>query len=403
MTSQGAAQARGENVARVIDGAGATSTHRRRIACVLGAPPTARTLAGGDRHEFEVWQRWAARPDVEMHVVACWTGAQLAQTLGYDLPITLTESHASGIGALRLGYIARCLRALRRLPEVGRIDMVYAGSPFFYDVLPAVAAKIQGRTRRIIVPFYHVTPPPTNRTGNPLANLLAWIEQRVMLRLIARYADVVLVAYAGARDDLIRNGIAPTAIVTTGMGARPGLAAKAPPRFDAICIGRFTPAKGIVDLLDAWAVLRARFQPHDSRSSAVRCPASTSPARSNGVRSRPRCRYSSAPPMMRCESSSARRGPTSPRARKRGTGSRSARRSRPVCPCINFDVPAFAAVFPLGRHTARGTSAEALAQAVREVLTDEALYRRLHDEACSWRYPSWDEVADKLWCECVEA
>jgi len=403
VTSQGAAQARGENVARVIDGAGATSTHRRRIACVLGAPPTARTLAGGDRHEFEVWQRWAARPDVEMHVVACWTGAQLAQTLGYDLPITLTESHASGIGALRLGYIARCLRALRRLPEVGRIDMVYAGSPFFYDVLPAVAAKIQGRTRRIIVPFYHVTPPPTNRTGNPLANLLAWIEQRVMLRLIARYADVVLVAYAGARDDLIRNGIAPTAIVTTGMGARPGLAAKAPPRFDAICIGRFAPAKGIVDLLDAWAVL-ARMLPAARLALVGGEMPGFDVAREIERRSlAPAVQIFIGPSddEVRELISVSRTYITA--SREEGYGLAVGEALAAGLPCITFDVPAFAAVFPLGRHTARGTSAEAFAQAVREVLTDEALFRRLQGEASSWHYTSWDEVADQLWCECVEA
>jgi len=387
----------------VSEGDGATSTHLRRIACVLGAPPTARTLAGGDRHEFEVWQRWAARPDVEMHVIACWTGAQLAENLGYHLPLMLTESRASGIGALRLGYIARCLRALRRLPEVGHLDAVYAGSPFFYDVLPAVAAKIQGRTKRIIVPFYHVTPPPTNRTGNPLANLLAWIEQRVMLRLIARYADVVLVAYAGARDDLIRNGIAPTAIVTTGMGARAGLAAKAPPQFDAICIGRLTPAKGIIDLLDAWAILR-RAVP------AARLALVGGEMPGFDV-AREIQRHSLAPAVqifigpsddeVRELMSASRTFITA--SKEEGYGLAVGEALAAGLPCITFDVPAFAAVFPLGRHTARGTSAEALAQAIREVLTDEALYRRLHDEACSWRYSSWDEVADELWCECVEA
>jgi glycosyltransferase involved in cell wall biosynthesis len=360
-------------------------------------------LAGGDRHEFEVWQRWAVRPDVEMHVVSCWTGAQLAQNLGYDLPITLTESRASGIGALRLGYIARCLRALRRLPEAGRFDAVYAGSPFFYDVLPAVAAKVQGRARRIIVPFYHVTPPPTTRTGNPTANVLAWIEQRIMLRLIARYADVVLVAYDGARDDLIRNGITPTAIVTTGMGARAGLAPKSPPQFDAICIGRFTPAKGIVDLLDAWAVLQRTLPAARLALVGGEMPG-FDVAREIERRSlAPAVQIFIGPSdeEVRELVSASRTFITA--SKEEGYGLAVGEALAAGLPCTTFDVPAFAAVFPLGRHAARGTSAEALAQAAREVLTDEALYRRLHDEACSWRYPSWDEVADKLWYECVEA
>jgi glycosyltransferase involved in cell wall biosynthesis len=378
------------------------SAQRWRIACVLGAPPTARTLAGGDRHEFEVWQRWAARPDVEMHVVACWTGAQLAERLGYRIPCTLTESRASGIGALRLGYLARCVRALRRLPEIGQLDAVYAGSPFFYDVLPAVAAKIQGRARRIIVPFYHVTPPPTTRTGNPLANVLAWVEQRIMLRLIARYADTVLVAYAGARDDLIRNGVAPQAIVTTGMGAREGLAAKTPPEYDAICIGRFTPAKGIVTLLEAWAQVQRALP--GARLALV---GGDMPGFDIG---REIARRSLAPCVC------AYLGPSDQDVRElvsasrifitasneEGYGLAVGEALAAGLPCVTFDVPAFAAVFELGRHTAPGESAQALAQAALEVLTDEALYARLHDEARSWRYPSWDEVADALWSECLE-
>jgi glycosyltransferase involved in cell wall biosynthesis len=383
----------------------------------LGAPPTARTFAGGDRHAFEVWQRWSEHPDVQLTVIACAAGAQMAADFGHHFDVTLTETKPSDVGALRLGYIGRFVGALRRVRNMTPVDVVYAETPYFYDVLPAVAAKRWSKARRMIVTFFHLTPPPASRSGNPLVNAMAWIEQRVMVWFIARYADKVIVADSDVRDELVRQGIKPSSIVITRMGAQAVQAAKPAAartpdasqtvpnttRYDAISVGRLAPAKGIGMLLDAWAIV-ARERP----GAMLALVGGEMPGFDADYEVRRRALQEAANIIRGASDTHLSELMTASTifitaSTEEGYGMAVGEALAFGLPCVTFDLPAFRAAFPFGRHVARQRTADALARAAIDLLADPDLRERLSaDVKREWRYPSWDDVASSLWRECIQ-
>ncbi len=373
-----------------------------RIACFLGQPATAQTLSGGDRHAFEVWARWAARPDVELQVIACHAGAALAESFGHRFKTTRTESKPSTIGRFRFGYVGRCLRALRQVKQLRDIDLVYSETPFFYDVLPAIAAKFSGRARRVVVPLYHLTPPPALRSGNGFVNLMAWLEQRIMLRLIAGFADSVLVAYPAMIEQLVKNGIPRQRIVVSGMGALSGLPPKSPAEFDAISVGRLAPAKGIEALLDAWVFVQ-RERPGATLALVGGDMPGFDVDREIERRSLQRCvsvhRAVSDQRLLELMRASSTFITAST---EEGYGIAVGEALAAGLPCVTFDLPVFRVVFPYGRLAADEGTAEGLGRAALQLMSDLGLRARLRDEAARcWRHPSWDEVADALWSACL--
>jgi glycosyltransferase involved in cell wall biosynthesis len=359
-------------------------------------------VAGGDRHAFEVWQRWAARPDAELRVIACYAGAQMAAAFGYRFDCTLTETKASDVGALRLGYIGRCLGALRCTRALVPGDVVYAETPYFYDVLPAVFAKRWGKARHMIVAFFHLTPPPSVRSGNPLVNAMAWLEQRLTMRLIVRHADKVIVADDAVRGQLVRHGIPAHALVVTRMGAQPTQSVTSPPLYDAISVGRLAPAKGIATLLDAWSIVTRERPGAMLALVGGEMPGFDADAevRRRGLQEHVRIiRGASDAALAQLLGASTIFVTAST---EEGYGMAVGEALAAGLSCVTFDLPAFRAAFPFGRHVAPDASAGGLARATIELLANADLRQRLAaDVKRGWHYPSWDDVASSLWYECV--
>lgn len=372
------------------------------IVCFFSQPPTSRTISGGDRHALEVWSRWVARPNVELRVVACRTGAELAAHFGHRFEYVFTDARPTSIGALRLGYIARCWRALRRGLVLEDADVIWAETPFFYDVWPAVVAKLRHRGRRLIVPLYHLIPPPTARQGNLLVNILAWLEQRVTLPFIARFADAILVAIPQTRDELVRLGIAPAKIVLTRMGVLAGESQAVTSRFDAIAVGRLAPAKGVSTLLDAWACLQRE------RPGAVLALVGGDMPGFDVEAEISRRSLSQCVRVIRGASDAQLRdllGASTifiSASTEEGYGLAMAEALDAGLPCAAFDIPAFHAAFPAGILYAQGDRADDLARAAERLLADAELRRRLKDGFAKQRVRvTWDDVARELWSECI--
>lgn len=374
------------------------------VSCFYSGTIAPRTITGGDRHGLEVWSAWSARGDCDLRVYTSYWGRELIQGFGYPLRTATTENAPSAIGPSRLGYLQRFLKAFRAALRAPRVDVAYAASPYFYDIVPAVALKLRARAR-MIVALFHLIPPPWRRTGSLAINTMAWIEQRTMLWFVKHFADRIVVDNEELVKDLTALGIPRERIVLSPMGIRempPMNGAMPTPQFDAVYVGRLAGPKGVPGLISAWKDVVAAL-PHaklalvgnnevafDAQKLVDEAGLSDSIQIFLGLDDE------------NVRKMLARSKTFITGSLEEGYGLSVLEALAAGLPCITFDIPAFREAFPTGRYAADSFQYPALARAAIRVLSDEALQEQLRAqirERVTIR--TWPQIASELWKTCV--
>lgn len=157
-----------------------------------------------------------------------------------------------------INYLARIYhsyRALDRL-ECEQLKVIYSSTNIFPDIIPAYLYKKHYPQTKWIARIHHLTPPPYQRTGNPLTNILIYPLQRLSLKMIRRQADLILVLNNTLREKLLRQGFPKNKTKVSGAGIdfqqiqnyQPSSA----DQFTGAFVGRLHPSKGIFDLPEIW-------------------------------------------------------------------------------------------------------------------------------------------------------
>ncbi len=232
------------------------------------------TLGGDTRILLEVVRRWAAWGAVRATIV---TSARRRETCRrYRLPDSVAYEicpDAPGVWSFP-GHLwaAMRIRGLASRLDPGPDDpetIIYSASDFLTDVF--LAAGLKRRFPRVtwLASRFLFVPHPfkgwrrsyDRGIGAPDPLLAAAnMYQRVAFSLIARRADLFLIT---SEVDLVyftRRGIAPTRVQPVyggvdfyGIASTPAQA----PRYDGCFVGRISPQKGVLDLVDIWARVRA--------------------------------------------------------------------------------------------------------------------------------------------------
>jgi glycosyltransferase involved in cell wall biosynthesis len=211
-------------------------------------------MSGGDQMAIQIFRRvhrlfsevwWFSNPD----------GKRAAQHEKLDALHVTTPAWFDRLG-LALSYVLRTLWAVIRLNAV-RPQIVYSGSDFFPDVLPAwILRKVSPRTRWIQCVF-HIYPTWNERPGNRLINWLGSRAQDFSLRL-ARSADGMVVINSEVRDILKARGFVQSRVEIISPGIDFERIEATQPElngeliYDAVFIGRLKHSKGIFDLPLIW-------------------------------------------------------------------------------------------------------------------------------------------------------
>jgi glycosyltransferase involved in cell wall biosynthesis len=367
------------------------------------------SISGGDRYALEVLRSWHERGIAHVVVFTSQAGASVMRRYGYELPVQVVEARSRDLGTYRTMYLPRALRALRHVLRTNpKFDAIFAGSAFFYDVLPSLvlarrARRATGRRPLLFAPIFHLIPPPHRRAGNALVNVLAFIEQRAMVSLVSRAYDVVvvdnegLVRGLGASHRALRGKL-----YLTAMGVRRSAAARsseAPHGAYAISVARLSAAKGPAMLLDAWRLVRSAGEP-------ITLLLAGAPDESFALpRELRRRELDDGSVRVRIGASDAELAALVDGAafavsasREEGFGLAILEALAAGLPCVTFDLPPFREAFPHGRLVPQSPTARAFADRVLELARDPALLARLRAEIAEhYRFASWDQVADDLW------
>jgi glycosyltransferase involved in cell wall biosynthesis len=285
---------------------------------------------------------------------------------------------------------------------VPRGDIAYASSAYFYDLVPALWLKLRDKAR-LIVAIFHTIPPPWRRSGCVLTNTAAWVENRTMLSVARVFADRIVVDNAALVEELARLRFDRSRIVVSSMGAHVDIVRNARQfRYDAVYLGRFSAAKGLPCLIEAWErVTTARPGATLALVGADEVGFSVEQRILNSAAARNVRVFSGlSDKEVRAVLHEARVFVTA--STEEGYGLALLEAMAVGLPCVTFDIPVFREVFPHGRYSAANFSSSGLAQALVDVLEDETLYDSLcYDMHNRVVIKDWSEVAADLWRSCT--
>lgn len=136
------------------------------------------------------------------------------------------------------------------------IDIVYVGSDFFPDVVPAFLYKIIHPKTMWFQCIFHIYPDWKKRPGNKLRNFFAQYCQKFSFKL-ARHADRIININYQIKDDLVQFGLRANNFVVNTPGINveyfQNLEIDAgTKKYDATFLARLNPSKGIFDLIEIW-------------------------------------------------------------------------------------------------------------------------------------------------------
>jgi glycosyltransferase involved in cell wall biosynthesis len=158
-----------------------------------------------------------------------------------------------------LGYMIRTIQATVRLLS-NKYDVIYSGSDFFPDVIPAYICKLFNPNIRWVQCIFHIYPDYRIRPGNYYVNWILSSLQKISIHMSKR-ADSVVNINEEVKGYLIKRGFNKKniAIITPGVDynyiSKIALEANITAKFDAIFLGRLNPSKGIFDLVDIWTLV----------------------------------------------------------------------------------------------------------------------------------------------------
>jgi|GEM_PF-2660325 len=333
-------------------------------------------MAGGLVHLIEVARRW------EHFDLTVFGPSNARAVFEKALPAARFVALPS-CGLIRSRAVVFLLRAALApfaLLKLRTCDVLLAQSHFLPDVVPAV---VFGGSNAA-VEIWHVQEPPWHRPGSLLNNVLAFANERIGLFLVWLFLRTVI---AGSRLVVQKTALlARKAVFVTTNGADHivlPLSEHRGARAGALYVGRLHPTKGISDLISAWKIVVQKCGPQtlviagDGESAYV-----ADLKRQIASLGLTECIQMAGPV---CEQEK-RALLVSVRAfafpsYEEGWGIALAEAMAAGTPCVTYGLEIYEEVFPKGRLHAPLGDANAFAIQLVNLLSDDALNRKISREA----------------------
>jgi glycosyltransferase involved in cell wall biosynthesis len=370
---------------------------------------TTKSMDGGTRIFIETAKRWVNKGHV-MDLLT--TRENYDACLHYGLSkvnFNLISSN-KGLGNLYLIYLSRMLRACVwtfsvRVPRYEKV-VIYSGSDFWPDSIPAWVLKMRFRHAKWVAPFYLFASNPFSKDSpykgaRWLRGLFYYLSQMPVYGLIRRYADMVWVTSEPDRWRFIDSRLSSEKVVAVRGGVDVKTPASIPEpakkRFDAVFIGRFHPQKGVLELVDIW-----RFVCEKRKSAMLavigvgdlevelRKKISTNGLENNIVL------FGFKDGVEKLKIFKDSKVVVHPATYDSG-GMAACEAMACGLPGVSFDLPALKTYYPKGMIKTRCFDLKSFAGNILKLLNDEKLYEMTASEALEWAKEwAWDQRAEEL-------
>lgn len=216
-------------------------------------------LAGGDRIFEEMAKRMPKKFDIEIITSPFGSKHWLKSNLKISMktlpsnPFEIKNDPFSVFFSYLIRMIQTSILLLRRR---GPWEILYSSTNILPDILPAFIAKFKNPKVVWIARVHHLIPPPQEREGKLIVNIVSYLMQKLSLFCMRRRADLTIALNEALYKHLIKIGFNQNklAILEAGIDFKriSEYRPKKTESFDGIYLGRLHIAKGIFDTIDIW-------------------------------------------------------------------------------------------------------------------------------------------------------
>jgi len=216
---------------------------------------------GSEVRFSQVTKKWV-REGHELRILLPTRELSLLQNEGvaakYHVLSELIKSESeSSLNVLTI-YVLRLFQfAFYRLPD--KFNIIYSPSDFLIDLIPAIFVKRRNKKAKLVVCVFLLAPNPSQDrcqvSLSPIRGRLYYLSQRFGIFLMKKFADLFLVLNELDKKALSRYDVGERVrVVNMGVDVKAvGTIKPSVQRmYDAIFVGRLTPQKGILDLIEIW-------------------------------------------------------------------------------------------------------------------------------------------------------
>jgi len=210
-------------------------------------------MSGGDQILIQVFKRIHSK----FENIFCYTNIDGRNEIKKEAPAIFFSTSPIFFDKfpIIINYFFRTIRAFGIIFKKN-IGVIYGGSDFFPDVIPAFLYKFFHPKTKWIQCVFHIYPDWRKRPGNKIANFTAQYLQKFSL-ILSRKADCVININNQVRHELIKLGFEKSKLVIIPPGIdieflknlKPS---KETPKYTATFLARLNPSKGIFDLSRIW-------------------------------------------------------------------------------------------------------------------------------------------------------
>lgn len=171
-------------------------------------------------------------------------------------PYFIGESIKNNLTGRMVAYFYTCVVSCM-FTFKDKFDVVFPTSDFFFDLLPAISAKLRGKANKMVSIVHHQIGNPLHRKGRLFINITLFILQRISFLIIMLISDGVFV-YASQEGNKIRRAIGgfnggKINSVLCGIDLeKMKRIGSQPKKFTACFVGGLRPAKGLWDIVPIW-------------------------------------------------------------------------------------------------------------------------------------------------------
>jgi glycosyltransferase involved in cell wall biosynthesis len=218
-------------------------------------------LAGGDRLLEAMCSYLPSSLKLQVIVsslgVGHWQKVNYSQVDYFSLPSNKFENKSDPVSVF-LSYLIRIYQSLKYAQrKADKVDIIYSSTNLFPDVWPAFLLKKKFPHLKWFARIHHLIPPPSQREGRLIVNIVSYFLQRINNNLMKRKADIIGVLNNPLKKELIKKSFSPKKLKVIGGGVDLEKIKNYPllsnsPSFDGIYLGRLHITKGIEDAVEIW-------------------------------------------------------------------------------------------------------------------------------------------------------
>lgn len=217
-------------------------------------------LSGGDKLMEPMAQNLFPQYDFSIIVPAIgakhWHDAHFPKQI-IELPRNIFDARSSPVPVF-LTYMIRIFQTtILLLTECRQVQIIYSSTNLLPDILPAYIARCIHPNSLWVARVHHLIPPPHERQGKFIVNIVSYLMQLLSTHLTKTRADITIALNTTLKQKLLDKGFLLSRLNVLGAGINCSAIVSQKvlpktPSFDAVYLGRLHPTKGIYDLVPIW-------------------------------------------------------------------------------------------------------------------------------------------------------